>query len=289
MSRWPVRPPRSYSLISPPRTLRRRIPAAVRLVTSAGAVSPQSGGRGFLGPVRAMLVVMDGAVIQDGTQVPRPDNEHPVRHLGPDGADPALSRSIRRRTPRRSLPASCAGTCRPSGAPKMGGCSGVLAAARSAKASTAGSGTRPAPQPCPKTGQAPSRPAAPTTFAMPRCRCDWPPAPHPPRSLPAPGTACGSCSPSTPTAYPAATRSPASRSSKPSAPAPGPPLAHKAAQTPGIPAVMRPCHSWTQRDTAGPETSAQSGYMFLSCGNADLRGLARASRPRTGDPGHPFT
>ena len=29
------------------------------------------------------------------------------------------------------------------------------------------------------------------------------------------------------------------------------------AQTPGIPSVMRPCHSWTQRDTAGPETSAQ--------------------------------
>jgi integrase len=31
----------------------------------------------------------------------------------------------------------------------------------------------------------------------------------------------------------------------------------KAAQTPGIPSVMRPCHSWTQRDAAGPETSAQ--------------------------------
>jgi hypothetical protein len=29
------------------------------------------------------------------------------------------------------------------------------------------------------------------------------------------------------------------------------------AWTPGIPSVMRPCHSWTQRDTAGPETSAQ--------------------------------
>jgi hypothetical protein len=31
----------------------------------------------------------------------------------------------------------------------------------------------------------------------------------------------------------------------------------QSAQTPGIPSVMRPCHSWTQRDTAGPETSAQ--------------------------------
>ena len=35
-----------------------------------------------------------------------------------------------------------------------------------------------------------------------------------------------------------------------------PPLAHKkTAQTPGIPSVMRPCHSWTQRDTAGPGAS----------------------------------
>ena len=79
----------------------------------------------------------------------------------------------------------------------------------------------------PQARQAPSRHAAPTTFAMPRCRCGWPPAPRPPKSLPAPGTACVSCSPSTPTAYPAATRSPASTSSKPSAPANGPPLAHK--------------------------------------------------------------
>ena len=31
----------------------------------------------------------------------------------------------------------------------------------------------------------------------------------------------------------------------------------KAARTPGILSVMRPCHSWTQRNTAGPETSAQ--------------------------------
>ena len=79
----------------------------------------------------------------------------------------------------------------------------------------------------PEARQAPSRHAAPTTCVMPRCRCGWPPAPRPPRSLPAPGTACVSCSPSTPTAYPAATRSPASTSSKPSAPASGPPLAHK--------------------------------------------------------------
>ena len=79
----------------------------------------------------------------------------------------------------------------------------------------------------PEDGTGTWRPAAPTTFVMPRCRCGWPPAPRPPRSLPAPGTACVSCSPSTPTAYPAATRSPASRSSKPSVPGNGPPLAHK--------------------------------------------------------------
>jgi integrase len=74
------------------------------------------------------------------------------------------------------------------------------------------------------TGAQPAR--RPTTFAMPRCRYGWPPAPRPPRSLPAPGTAYVSCSPSTPTASPAATRSPASRLSKPSDPASGPPLAH---------------------------------------------------------------
>ena len=115
------------------------------------------------------------------------------------------------------------------------------------------------------TGTQPA--AAPTTFAMPRCRCGWPPAPLPPRSLPAPGTASVSCSPSMPTAYPAATRSPASTSSKPSAPASGPPLAHKnPAQSPRILSVMRLCHSWTQRDTAGPDTSAQ-----VRLGVCDLR------------------
>ena len=29
------------------------------------------------------------------------------------------------------------------------------------------------------------------------------------------------------------------------------------ARTPGIPSVVRPCHSWTQRDTAGPGASTQ--------------------------------
>src|SRR6266571_2507449 len=63
--------------------------------------------------------------------------------------------SGRSRSP-RSLPASCAGTCGPSDAPKMGGCSAAPAAARSAKACMAGPGTRPAPQHCVVLRQAPS-------------------------------------------------------------------------------------------------------------------------------------
>jgi hypothetical protein len=127
------------------------------------------------------------------------------------------------------------------------------AAARSAKASTAGSGTRPAPRPS-RARQAPGRRAAPTTFAMPRCRCGWLPAPRPPKSLPAPGTACVSCSPSKfrPTAFPVATRSPASRLSTPSAPAGGPPLATRIgvdARNPvrhaSVPQLDSAGHSWT--------------------------------------------
>ena len=61
----------------------------------------------------------------------------------------------------------------------------------------------------------------------------------------------------------------------------------KAARTPGILSVMRPCHSWTQRDTAGPETSAQ-----IRLHASDLRKYAPGDRfhgslPRTGGPGHP--
>ena len=174
--------------------------------------------------------------------------------------------SGRSRSP-RSLPASSAITCRLTGALQTGGCSGVPAAGRSAKASTAGSGTRPVPQPSRAT-QAPVRHAAPTTFAMPRCRCGWPPAPRPPRSLPAPGTACVSCSPSTPTAYPAATRSPASTSSKPSAT--GPPLAHKKRRRrqESRPSCVRATAglNGTQLDLEPPP---RSGYMPVTCPNID--------------------
>jgi hypothetical protein len=53
-------------------------------------------------------------------------------------------------------------------------------------------------------------------------------------------------------------------------PSPWPPAGpQQSAQTSGIPSVMRPCHSWTQWDTAGPETSAQIGYTSVTCGNID--------------------
>jgi hypothetical protein len=36
----------------------------------------------------------------------------------------------------------------------------------------------------------------------------------------------------------------------------GPPLAHKSGHHPGqTPSVMRPCHSWTRGDTAGPDAT----------------------------------
>jgi hypothetical protein len=89
---------------------------------------------------------------------------------------------------------------------------------------------------------------------------------------------------------PVATRSPASRLSKPSAPAGGPPLAHKnrRRRRESCPSCVRATAglNGTQLD---PKPPARSGYMFLTCGNADPRGLARGSRPRTDGPGHPFT
>ena len=58
-----------------------------------------------------------------------------------------------------------------------------------------------------------------------------------------------------------------STSTGPSPPSAGPPLAHKnPAQTPVIRSAIRPCHSWTQRDTAGPDPSAQ-----IRLGVCDLR------------------
>ena len=57
------------------------------------------------------------------------------------------------------------------------------------------------------------------------------------------------------------------------------------AWTPGIPSVMRPCHSWTQQDTAGPENSAQIRLDLCDMrkcrpGRPALRITARNSRFR---------
>jgi len=84
-------------------------------------------------------------------------------------------------------------------------------------------------------------------------------------------------------AYRATTRSPASTSSKPSAPAGGPRLAH---QNPharrGIPSVMRPCHRWTQLDLIPPP---RSGETSVTCGNAGRRNRLHGSRPGLATPG----
>jgi hypothetical protein len=58
-------------------------------------------------------------------------------------------------------------------------------------------------------------------------------------------------------------------------------------QTPGIPSAMRPCHSWTQRDTAGPDTSAQIREIPVTCGNTGRRNQVHGLRPQTGGPRHP--
>ena len=112
--------------------------------------------------------------------------------------------------------------------------------------------------------------------------------PRPPRSLPAPGTACVSCSPSTRTAYPAATRSPASTLSKPSAPASGPPLAH---ENPRGRRESRPScvHataglSRTQLDQTPPAAIDETS---VTCGNAGQGDRLHGSRPRTADPRRP--
>jgi integrase len=59
----------------------------------------------------------------------------------------------------------------------------------------------------------------------------------------------------------------------------------ESAQMPGILSVMRPCHSWTERDTAGPDTTARIRFTSVSCGNAAQGDWLHGSRPRTADPG----
>jgi hypothetical protein len=55
------------------------------------------------GPVRAMLVVTHGVVVQDRVQVPWPGDQHPIGDLGPGCAHPAFGIGVRPRAPRRDL------------------------------------------------------------------------------------------------------------------------------------------------------------------------------------------
>jgi len=65
----------------------------------------------------------------------------------------------------------------------------------------------------------------------------------------------------------------------------------KSTWTPGFSSVMRPCHSWTQRDATGPETSGQSGEIPVTCGNTGRRDQVHGLRPRRAAlgtrPAHP--
>ena len=54
------------------------------------------------------------------------------------------------------------------------------------------------------------------------------------------------------------------------------------AQTPGIPSVMRPCHSWTQQDTAGPGATTQIRLDVLDLRKCRLEDSAHRSRARAG-------
>src|SRR5215468_146142 len=55
------------------------------------------------GPVRAMLVIVRGVLVEDRPQVPRPGDQHPVGDLDPGGAHPPLGIGIRSRAARRYL------------------------------------------------------------------------------------------------------------------------------------------------------------------------------------------
>ena len=203
------------------------------------------------------------------TRAPRPQTPPGRRHQ--DSPHPPATR-----------PPPAPGTCRPSGAPKTGGCSRAPAAARSAKASTAGSGTRPAPPTIPEDGTGTQPARRPTTFAMPRCRCGWPPAPRPPSRCPR--RAQRACPPHhlrplhtrlRPDRQPAL-----DRVLRPSQRPPAGP--QEPAQTPGIPSVMRPCHSWTQQDTAGPGATTQIRLDVLDLRKCRLKTLAHRLRARAG-------
>ena len=68
------------------------------------------------------------------------------------------------------------------------------------------------------------------------------------------------------------------------------PLAHKNRRIPReSPSVMRPCHSQTQRDTAGPGASTEIRLDVLDLRKYRLKTLAHRLRSRTGRSRHPFS
>jgi hypothetical protein len=156
----------------------------------------------------------------------------------------------------RSLPASCAGTCGPSGAPKTGGCSGCPRRPAQRKP------LRPDRAPGPRRshpGQAGTWPVRRPYDLRHAALSLWLAPGAPPAEIAArtghsvrvlltvyahciPG--CGQIA-----------SQHIDRALNPQTLPPAGP--QEPAQAPGIPSVMRPCHSWTQRDTAGPETSVQ--------------------------------
>ena len=167
-----------------------------------------------------------------------------------------------------------AGRSLPSGAPRWGSVRGTRGG-RSAKAPMADSRARPVPRPCrERTGTQPVR----RPYDLRPCRAVAVAGlRRPARRTRCPRRAQRACPahhlrPRHSRLRP--DRQPAHRASPP--PQPWPPDGpQQSAQPPGIPSVMRPCHSWTQRDTAGPETSAQ--IRLHAC---DLR----KSRPRRSAP-----
>ena len=170
-----------------------------------------------------------------------------------------LSLSGPLRAPRNSRPSTAHPKARKCQRRRGAGCGGigtVLMAPSGRNLRLRGSGTRPVPQPCRRTG----------TGAQPARR--------PRHSVRVLLTIYVHCIPGC--AQIASQH--IEQALRPSQMVPAGP--QKSAQTPGIPSVMRSCDSWTQWDTAGPEPSAQIGYTSATRGNADPRG-----RPTDRGPG----
>ena len=205
---------------------RYRIDASLRSVIASGQP---------LMPVRSGLDRKRHA-----TRAPRPQT--PPRRRQQDSPDPPATRPAPAPSPARLR------------GPPMGGCSGVPAAGRLAKAATAGSGTRPAaPQPC-------RAPRARRPYDLRHAALSlWLASGAPPAEVAARAghsvrvllTIYAHC-------IPGCGQIASQQIERALRPRQWPPAGpQEPARTPGFPSVMRPCHSWTQWDSAGPDTSAQ--------------------------------